>query len=387
MKILIHIPQLIYGGAEKVLVDFSNYLVQKGHEVEILETYEKGFLVKEFNSNINFNSICSEEYTKRYYVSLKDIKDEKNIIFKLGKCVKKCFIHSVGYEKFATKLVSKKYKSKNYDVAINYLETQSPKFILENIKSKIYLQWIHIDVSKVKNIEIDKYKKYYDKLDKIVCVSNVAKNSFNKRYYNLKDKTEMIYNFYNADKIITQSNEYIYMDNIHFNIISVGRLVEQKGYERAIDVLYKLKTEGYKFRWYIIGDGILRDKLRKKINDLDLEEEIKLLGIKENPYPYIKQSDLFLLPSLYEGFPTVTIEAEILGKFIVATDVCGIREQINSDDIGLIVENTFDGLYNGLKKVLDNKQYYKSIKYNIKNSRILNNDFKYEKFLKILRKG
>lgn len=77
MKFLIHIPQLVYGGAEKVLVDFSNYLIEKGHNVEILETYERGLLKKEFHERVIFNSICSKEYTKKYYISLSHILNEK----------------------------------------------------------------------------------------------------------------------------------------------------------------------------------------------------------------------------------------------------------------------------------------------------------------------
>ncbi|EOU2028919.1 hypothetical protein DMN28_09860, partial [Clostridium perfringens] len=82
MKFLIHIPQLIYGGAEKVLVDFANYLVERGHNVEILETYEKGLLKHEFDSSITFDSICSKEFTEKYYVSLENLLSEKNIIQK-----------------------------------------------------------------------------------------------------------------------------------------------------------------------------------------------------------------------------------------------------------------------------------------------------------------
>ena len=79
MKFLIQIPQLIYGGAEKVLVNFANDLIVRGHEVEILESYEKGFLKPQFDSRVTFNAICSKEYTKRYYASLEEIKKEKNI--------------------------------------------------------------------------------------------------------------------------------------------------------------------------------------------------------------------------------------------------------------------------------------------------------------------
>lgn len=386
MKFLIHIPQLIYGGAEKVLVDFANYLVDKGHDVEIIETYERGFLKSEFNSKVTFESMCSNEYTEKFYVSLDDILKEKNILSKLQKIVKKIFITVVGYEQLAMLLAKKRYKNKKFDVAINYLETQSPQFIMKYVNANKYLQWIHIDVSRVSNIEfIDKQYKWYKKIDEIICVSKVAKESFNKRYQDLKDKTHIIYNFYNVDKIKSMAEGNKVFDDNEFNILSVGRLVEQKGYERAIDVFYGLKKQGYNFKWSIIGDGILREHLESKIKYLELDNEIKLLGIKENPYPYIKQCDLFFLPSLYEGFPTVTIEAKILEKFILSTDVSGIREQLTSNLDSIIVENNKECIYAGLESILSNKSITRSIGCNSRIQNIINNDKQYNRIIGLIK--
>lgn len=386
MKFLIHIPQLIYGGAEKVLVDFANYLVDKGHNVEIIETYERGLLKSEFNSGITFESICSKYYTEKFYVSLEDILKEKNILVKLKKVIKKIFITIVGYERLATILAKKKYKNKKFDVAINYLETQSPDFIMKCVDANKYLQWIHIDISKVDNIEfIEQQKKLYEKLDAIVCVSKVAKKSFVQRYPNLKYKTHVIYNFYNVEKIRSLADSDKIFNEDKFNILSVGRLVEQKGYERAIDIFYKLKQEGYDFKWSIIGEGILKSKLEEKIKSLNLEDNIELLGIKQNPYLYMKQCDLFFLPSLYEGFPTVTVEAKILGKCILATEVSGINEQIKNKQDGLIVKNDAVYIYNELKQIFDESSILHRLKINQGMEYIIDNEKKYREIIKLIK--
>lgn len=387
MKFLIHIPQLIYGGAEKVLVDFANYLVEKGHEVEVVETYERGFLKSEFDAKVTFNSICSNQYTKKYYVSFDEILKEKNIFKKLKKILKKIFITIIGYERLAYYFAKKKYKNKKFDVAINYLETQSPKFIIKSINANKYLQWIHIDISKVRDIYfIDKQVKFYKKLDNIICVSKVAKSSFDEKYIELRKKTVVIYNFYNVNKIKKMSEGKMLFNSNDFNILSVGRLVEQKGYERAIDVFYRLKQDGYKFKWYIIGDGILRQKLQKKIKHLNLENTVYFLGIKKNPYLYIKQCDLFFLPSLYEGFPTVTIEAKVLEKPVLSTEVSGIKEQIINGETGVIVDNNADAIYEGMKNLIDNNELREYIKNNKKISEIIDNYTKYIKLLEIIEK-
>lgn len=387
MKFLIHIPQLIYGGAEKVLVDFANYLVEKGHEVEVVETYERGFLKSEFDAKVTFNSICSNQYTKKYYVSFDEILKEKNIFKKLKKILKKIFITIIGYERLAYYFAKKKYKNKKFDVAINYLETQSPKFIIKSINANKYLQWIHTDISKIRNInDIDREKNFYKKVDSIICVSKVAKQSFDERYSDLKYKTKVIYNFYNVEKIKIMSSKENVLQDENFNILSVGRLVEEKGYERAIDIINKLNNEGYKIKWYIIGDGILRQKLQKKIKHLNLENTVYFLGIKKNPYPYIKQCDLFFLPSLYEGFPTVTIEAKVLEKPVLSTEVSGIKEQIINGETGVIVDNNADAIYQGMKNLIDNNELREYIKNNKKISEIIDNYTKYIKLLEIIEK-
>ena len=111
MRFLIQIPQLIYGGAEKVLVNFADELVSRGHDVTVLEIYEKGFLKPQFDSRVHFDAICSREYTEKYYASLSDIKAEKAFAKKLRKCCKLAFSKLVGYRRFAEKLAAKRLTS------------------------------------------------------------------------------------------------------------------------------------------------------------------------------------------------------------------------------------------------------------------------------------
>jgi len=383
LKVLIQIPQLIYAGAEKVLVDFANYLNECGHTVEILETYEKGYLKPLFNKGILFNAICSNRYTQKYYASLSQIKKEKNIFKKISLVFKKIFSMVVGYQRFAEHLAKKNYRNKKYDVAVNYLEIESPSFLLNNIKAGKYIQWIHTDVSKAR-IE-HSFLNDYNKFDKFVCVSEYAKEQFVRVYPQFINHTVCIYNFYNKNDILKKSTqEKIELSN-DFNIVSVGRFTPPKSYLRAVDVLHKLKSEGYTFHWFIIGTGVQYEEVCEKIKKLGMEDVITLLGIKDNPYPYIKSCDLFFLPSEWEGFPTVTVEAKILNKPVLATDVCGIREQIIDQIDGVIVENSEDGIYKGLKCYMDNPKLLDD--YSISNGidKIIDNNIKYEEFISICK--
>lgn len=387
MKFLIQIPQLIYGGAEKVLVNFANYLVDKGHTVEILEIYDRGYLKPQFDNRVKFDVICSNDFTKKYYVSFSEIKSEHNVIKLLIKIIKKIYITIVGYRRLAERMCSKKYKNKHYDAAINYLETEPPGFLLKYINADKYMQWIHIDFNRASSKIIIDNMDDYKMLDNIICVSNASKQSMSEIYPELKDKISVIYNFFCVDEVKKKSKDIIQSEIFKpdaLNVLSIGRMVEQKGYLRALNVILKLKREDRKIRWYIIGDGEDRGKIEKFIENNELMDNVILLGLKDNPYPYIKSCDLFFLPSFYEGFPTVTIEAKILNKPVLATDVCGIREQIKDREQGVIVENSTSGIYKGLRLFLDNPNLIDKFSSSKGMDDVLDNNIKYNKFMNIM---
>lgn len=386
MKFLIQIPQLIYAGAEKVLVHFANDLVSRGHEVEILEIYERGFLKSQFDARVTFHCICSKEYSKRYYASLEEIKKEKNLLYKLEKCGKLAFSKIVGYRKFAEKLATEYYKEKQYDVAINYLETESPKFLLNSIYARKYIQWYHIDVANLDKPELtDEKISYFEKMDSIICVAESARSSFVKRYPQLKDKTHVIYNFFDVDDIMKKAEEPFEYCTSKLGIpvlLSVGRMTSQKQYLRFLNVLHRLKLDGIEFQWYVLGDGQEKEKIVEKIKDLNLENCVFLEGVKDNPYKYMKNCDLFVLPSGWEGFPTVTVEAKVLGCPVLATDVSGIREQLVNGETGLIVDNNEKALYEGLKYLLKHPEIRCKLRSN-NMKQILDSEEKYQHFMKL----
>jgi len=354
MKFLIQIPQLIYGGAEKVLVSFANDLVSRGHEVEILEIYEKGLLRPQFDARITFCAICSVAYTQKYYMSLYEIRHTSSVSKKLIGCCKLAFSKIVGYRRFAEKLAAKFYRDKSYDVAINYLETEPPTFLLKHIQAKRYIQWYHTDVGNLDHPEdTDRCIPTYQKMDAIICVAESAKKNFIERYPQLADKTHVIYNFFDAKAILEKGSEPFSYQDSRFVMLSVGRMTPQKKYLRFLNVLARLKAEGYSFVWHVVGTGLEYDAIVEKIHALGLEDCVSLDGLTDNPYKYMKNCDLFVLPSGWEGFPTVTVEAKILGCAVLATDVSGIREQIVHGETGWICENSEEGIYAGIKAVCD----------------------------------
>lgn len=382
MTFLIQIPQLIFGGAEKVLVSFSKCLVDHGHDVEILETYERGLIKEQFDPRVNFSTICGKDYSKKYYASMSDIKAEKNFTPKCVKLSKLAFSKVVGYRRFAEKLAAKRYKDKHFDVAINYLECDSPEFILKHISADKYLQWIHTDVKNMDNPhELDKFLKLYERMNHIFCVSNSARQSFTEMYPSLTEKTSTLYNFFDSETIVQKSLESFEFTSQKPVLLSVGRLTTPKQYPRFLNVLAKLRDDGYSFSWHVLGTGAEREQIEKKIDELELRDRVFLDGVTDNPYKYIRACDLFVLPSGWEGFPTVTVEAKLIGKPVLATDVSGIREQIIDGETGMIVGNNEEALYNGLQYLLNTPSILDRICDNSEIKKICNNECKYHDFI------
>ena len=381
MKFLIYIPQLIFGGAEKVLVSFANDLVSRGHDVEVLELYEKGLLKPQFDSRVTFGAICSAEYTRKYYASPAQIKAAPSLGEKIIGCGKLVFSKIVDYRKYAENLAARHYADKHYDVAINYLETEPPTFLLDHVKADKYIQWYHIDVGNMAHPEeTDRQIPEYERMDAIVCVAESARRNFVSRYPQLAHKTHVIYNFFDVATIVERGREPFSFGKERFTMLSVGRMTEQKKYLRFLDVLARLKNDGYSFAWHVLGTGAEHDAILQKIDALGLTDCVFLDGVTDNPYKYMKNCDLFVLPSGWEGFPTVTVEAKILGCPVLATDVSGIREQLIHGETGWIVENSEDGIYEGLRQLIENPDLCEKLRSDAGMERILVNDVKFDRF-------
>ena len=143
--------------------------------------------------------------------------------------------------------------------------------------------------------------------------------------------------------------------------------------KRFIEVHSKLINEGVNHEVYVIGDGPEKGKLEKSIKENNVENSFHLLGKKENPYPYIKNADYFCLLSNFEGYGMVLEEAKILGKPIIITNTAA-REAVENYKNSIILENSKEGIYNGLKEILKEKKQENIEKNKIKeydNSKII----------------
>lgn len=341
-KIVFGITGLTLGGAERVLVDIANKISkEKDCEITIFTIYAKGELEKQLNEEVKLKSIYSNQYTELTKIQRKIIVPIKILLEK--------------------RKIYKKYIKDQYDVEVAFLEGPVARIFAQGKERNKKIAWIHNDITKVYGTGIKaKIKKImdeniYKKFKKLVFVSKDNLEQFEKQYKNESKKT-VIYNYIDSSRIIEKSKEGQAEEitkEKETNIVTVARLVEQKGIDRLIKVHSRLIKEGKKHNIYVIGEGPERARLEEIIQKEKCEETIKLLGAKENPYPYIKQADYFALLSNYEGYPMVLLEAQILGKYILITDTAA-KETIEGYETSKIFENTEQGIYQGLKEILEN---------------------------------
>lgn len=286
---------------------------------------------------------------------------------------------------FNKKKIYKKCIKQDYDVEIAFLEGPITRLFSIKNKNVRKIAWIHNDISQVfgkglkAKIKKDLDKKTYSKYETLVFVSRDNFKKFNQTYKDIRNeylekvKKEVIHNYIDKEAVKKKAEESVennFSENT-INFVTVARLVQQKAIDRLIKIHEKLIKDGLKHDFYVVGEGPEKEKLEKMVNEYEIGETFHLLGKKENPYPYIKNADYFCLLSEFEGYGMVLEEAKILGKPIIITDTAA-REAVEKYEMAEILENTEEGIYKGLKKVILNyKQQEKIPEIKYDNSKIL----------------
>ena len=342
-KILFFIPNLMHGGAEKVLVNLVNNLDRMKYDITVYTLFDEGVNKKYLKDDI------------RYKYFLKKIFKGNSIILKL----------------FKPEFLYKHIIKDKYDVMVSYIEGPTASILCgcpyEETKK---VSWIHIELNN-QNLfstgfkSFEEAKKGYESYDKIICVSNTVKQIF-EDVSGIKENVEVLYNTNETEDIIEKSKEKvedIEFDKDTINICSVGKVIEKKGYYRLAQIHKKLVDEGLKHNIYIIGIGEDEDRIRKYLKENNLEDTYHLIGFRDNPYKYVDKCDLFVCSSYREGFSTAVTESLVVGTPVVSTLCSGAQELLgHNNEYGLVVENSEEGIYQGLKKMLTDKQlinYYK----------------------------
>ena len=245
-----------------------------------------------------------------------------------------------------------------YDIALAYWGDRTMFYMVDKVKADQKIAWLHFDYGKPPRENV-LYEKYFSACDRVITVSKEIENSLKKALPHIASKVLTVENIIDEKEILAASEETADFgdDFSGIRIVTMGRICNQKGYDLAVPAIARLKKEGYSVKWYILGRGNAEEEreLADLIEGHRAEECISILGIRKNPYPYIKKADIYMQPSRHEGKPISVEEAKILCKPILVTNYTSAREQLENGNFGMITEISADGIYSGLKILLDDE--------------------------------
>lgn len=329
--VLIAMDSLTCGGGEKSLTSMLPFLISAGCDVTLALEARGGVFEKLVPPEVKITSVRHKKSN-----SISDYI--RRILYRIR--IRLPWNRHLHRAEFFWQAYGSNYIGPDdvFDVAIGYQQGFSTYFIADHVKARKKICWINADIEASRHL-VEYCRRYYALFDNIVTPSAILKEKLaTTRFIKYPDRLVCINDIVNESVIRNLANKYTPFNNDgRFHITSVGRLVKEKGYHLAIAAARMLADAGIDFCWHIVGDGSLRNQLSELISSLGLMDHIILEGQKENPYPYIKHSDIFVQTSVHEGFGITIAEAKVLDKPIVCTDFPVVFDQLQNRVNGIIV--------------------------------------------------
>lgn len=370
-KVLFVINTLGCAGAEKAMLELLKRFSTEEYEVSLYVLLGQGEVIRQvpeyvkiMNLEYSDTSVLSKEGKKELNRRvLKRLFQRASIFRNLPYVVSNLLVMLKNGKVYPDKLLwrvmadSAEESKEHYDLAIAYLEGGSTYYVHDHVNADKKMTFLHVDYNQAGYTrKLD--KACYLDFDKVFTVSDEVRTSFEQVYPECKEKTSVFYNLIDQ-KTIREKATWSggFTDEYEGKrILTVGRLTSQKAYEVAIDAMKILKDKGVKARWYVLGEGELRDKLQKQIDRLGLSKDFILEGAVENPYPYYAQCDLYVHATRFEGKSIAIQEAQTLGCAILVSDCSGNREQVDAGIDGQMCSLSAEGISDQIEKMLQDEE-------------------------------
>ena len=370
-SILFVIDSLHCAGAEKSLTTLLSLLDYSKYDVDLQLFGYGGDLEKVLPKEVNLLEPLS--YTNFAAMSVKD-----SLIYSIKNMNIDMFISRI---KYSMKIRKNDYSNaqkarvywqscskciynsnKKYDIAISYAQGVPTFYVAEKVNADKKFAWVNASY-RLEEEDRKFQQLYYDRYNKIIAVSDSAKEILSDTFPKYKYNIEVIYDI-NSSKLINKMSEYgeSYNDNfVGTKILTIGRLCYSKGYDIALEACKILKEKGINFKWYIMGGGTLESEIKDFIKDNKLDEYVILIGVKSNPYPYIKDCDIYVQTSKSEGFGIAIAEAGMLNKPVVTTRFDAVYNQMVDGKNGLVVDMNGKAVSDGIMELINNQDLKNNI--------------------------
>lgn len=357
-KLLFVITQFYKGGAEVALLNLFQSLSEEKYEVDflifdqmILKNSQS--LIEDIPKWINVCNASEKEGNFAVFVK---------IWFKIFRKLTRKQLYRLSAYRFIS--------NKRYDAAFSYGEWMSPEFVAKKVNADKKMVWIHTDIDKANYIDekiLFGFDSYYNKY---IFASEQSKLSAEGRFPVVKEKAVVVHNMCDEHFIREAADEGIKEWKWQSKpiLLSVGNLREEKNYPRQIEVMKILKKRGIACTWLCIGatsNVFLYQQIKSMLEKYQLEEDFIFLGVKKNPYKYMKMADAVMVLSDYESWSLVITEAKILGIPVIATETSGAYEQINDGETGILTSFQAEEIADRIQKFLENEEISRSIRKNL----------------------
>jgi glycosyltransferase involved in cell wall biosynthesis len=381
------------GGVERSLINMLDNLDYKAYKVDLMLYRQYGDFLKLLSNKVNLLGEIKEysSFRKSIFTLFEERQINLSTSRLKAKITSKIYAKRNNFSEEGCVQMQRMWQyalpylppmDKKYDVAISYLWPHY--FVADRVEADKKIAWIHTDYSVIET-DIKEDLRIWNKFNYIMAVSEECKNTFLKKYPELKDKVVVMENIISPRFIRKMAKEEVKEDTIgdnNFKLMTVARLSTAKGIDNAVKALKTLENEGLNnIKWYVVGYGEEKEKIKALIKENNLEEKFILLGKKINPYPYMNSCDLYVQPSRYEGKAVTVKEAQILGKAVIITNYPTAKSQLIHGVDGYICEASIEGIAKGIKQLYNNAQLRDELELNCKKC-----DYSNEKELDVLYK-
>ncbi len=388
-SLLFILPSLAGGGAEKSLITLLSLIDYSRYDVDLFLFRREGLFLPNVPEEVNiidggdgyslFDGEASA-YIKKCLKSLRFSDALNRIVY--SRAVAK------GDRKTVWNCLKKALPKikKHYDAAIGYLEGNADYYCVECVDANIKIGYIHSDYRKL-SLSESFDETFFTKLDYLVGVSEKCADILKEVFPALQKKIITIENITSPQVIgkLAEENVPEYTDITKKIILTVGRISPPKGYDTAVDAAKILKGNGVAFKWFAIGKGELKTAIEEKINRYGLQEDFILLGEKNNPYPYIKNCDIYVQPSNFEGKSIAIDEAKAFSKPIVATKFSTVFDQLSDGETALLAEIDAADVANKITQLINDDSLCKNLSDTLARTH-KGNEEELEKFYALLEK-
>lgn len=267
----------------------------------------------------------------------------------------------------------------HYDAAVAYQGGRCIYYLVENVDADVKIGYVHSNYSVNKTDYMLKSSdcKYFQKLDYLVTISQVCRNSLWNEFPLLKERSFVIENICSPQMILSMANQgESYADGFDgVRLASMGRFdIHIKGMDLALEACKRMKSEGILFKWYWLGDGEQRSQLEEMIRKAELEDVFILLGTKTNPYPYIKDADIYVQPSRIEGKSVALDEVKALARPIVVTNFDSVCDQFTDKQNAIICDINAQALAKAIISLINDDKLRESLVENLKKEKVGNEE-------------